>query len=504
MISRAVAILSLGVALGWAWLAPVAVVATTTDASTVDRATQRERAFSLLASGDAQRSAEIFAELLGQDPADVASIEGRIRALLRSQRFRSALEEARQHVEAHPERPRVLAALAEALFRAGLFEEIEPLIGRLAERDDAPARALAVLARLYGAEGREGPAVKLMARAVEAAPDDRDVLYWASGFSVTRARSVELLRRYLELAQGDDPDRVEAARSGIEVLRALEERAIWVSEHRPERSEIPLTRIWDPSSGVTQGFVIRAGLGTKGKPTPLLLDSGSPGLFVIQRVARKRGFEKLALQSQFGGGGDQRHQSARGTFATVTIGDLRFRTALASSNKQEMDPTGRYHGVIGLSVFNGYRVTLDLVDERLILEPHDPRAAGEPYWTVEGQWLVRGAVGELSGLLLFDSGATHSAVDRSTAERLPAVRLGGPIRVQGFGGRIEGARHVQGIEVVFQDLRTGSGPLNALDLSTRSRLGGVELSGFVGLDLLSGRRIVIDTVSRRIAVEAQP
>jgi tetratricopeptide (TPR) repeat protein len=493
----------MGVVLGWGWPAPAEAVSPPPDASEVARAAERERAFSLLASGDAHPAAERFAELLLQDPADVASIEGRIRALLRLQDFRSALDEARLKAEAHPDRPRVLTALAEALFRAGRFEEIEPLIGRVAERDDAPGRALAVLARLYGAEGRDAAAMSLMARAVVGAPDDRDVLYWASGFTETRAGSVDLLERYLELAEGDDPDRIEAARSGIDVLRALEERAIWVSDQRPERSEIPLTRIWDPSNGVTQGFVIRVGLGPKGKPTPLLLDSGSPGLFVIQRVARKRGFEKLAVQSQFGGGGDQRHRSARGTFSTVTIGDLRFRTALASSNKQEMDPTGRYHGVIGLSVFNGYRITLDFADERLILEPHDPATAGEPYWTVEGQWLVRGTVGGIGGLLLFDSGATHSAIDRATAERLPTARLGGAVGVRGFGGRIEGARQVQGIEVGFQDLSTGNGPLNALDLSTRSRLGGVELSGFVGLDLLSGRRIVVDTVTRRIVVQPQ-
>jgi hypothetical protein len=42
--------------------------------------------------------------------------------------------------------------------------------------------------------------------------------------------------------------------------------------------------------------------------------------------------------------------------------------------------------------------------------------------------------------------------------------------------------------------------MNALDLSTRSSLGGVELCGFVGLDLLSGKRIVIDTAHRRINV----
>jgi hypothetical protein len=40
------------------------------------------------------------------------------------------------------------------------------------------------------------------------------------------------------------------------------------------------------------------------------------------------------------------------------------------------------------------------------------------------------------------------------------------------------------------------------DLTQRSRLGGVEISGFLGMDLLDRTTIVIDTRARKIAVVA--
>lgn len=465
-----------------------------------EREQLRARAFRLLESGETEAAAESFSAILKADPGDAAAMDGRVRALLRMQRWQPALEEARRYADARTDAPRVRAVLGQALFRAGRLAEVEQAIGEIAARDDAPARALVVLGRLRAAEGRDEQAIELMARAVAADPGDRDVLYWASGSTTTRGEAVERLERYLELAEGDDPDRIEAARTGVDVLRALGERAVWISEARPERAELPLTRLWDPGTGATQGFVVRVGLGKKGKPVPLLLDTGSPGLFVIQRAARKRGLDPVAVQSQFGGGGDQRHSSTRGLFATAAIGDLRFRDALASSNKQEMDPTGRFHGVIGLAVFNGYRVTLDLEDDKLLLEPPGEIQGGDPYWTVEGQWLVEGSIGGEPGLLLFDTGATNSIVDQATVERLPGARLSQSVTVHGFGGKIGGARRVQGVEIAFQGLATGTGPMSAIDLSGRSRVGGVELSGFIGLDLLDRKRIVIDTVNRRIAV----
>lgn len=441
------------------------------------------------------------AEDTAAELTDPGAIEGRVLSLLASQRWQPALEEARRYHERFPQEPRVRSALGQALFRAGELEAASVLLEAETLGPDAPARTVAVLGRLRSAAGRDGEAVRLMARAVAAAPDDREVLYWAAGSTATRAESVRRLERYLELSEGDDPDRIEAAKGSIEVLRALGEQAVWVPASRPERVELPLTRLWDPATGAVNGFVVRVRVGEKGKSVPMLLDSGSPGFYVIRRVARKRGFVPLAQRTSFGGGGDRAHRMTRGTFAAVDIGGLRFTNALASTSKQELDPTGRFHGLLGLAVFNGYRVTLDLRRGRLLLDPAENQLEGDPYWTVEGQMLVRAKLNDSSsGLFLFDTGATRTAVDSGVVGRLEGARLGPASVVHGFGGQVRGSRRLDGVEVAFQSLSSGGDALNAMDFSTRSRLAGVQVSGFLGLDLLDKTRVVIDTVTRRIAI----
>jgi hypothetical protein len=459
------------------------------------------RADDLLRAGAAEEAAVLYAAAIERDASDVAAMAGRVRALLALQQWREALGEAERYRERHPADGGLRAALGEALFRAGELERIDPLLDGAA---DPTPRALLVLGRLREAQGRAGEAVELMGRAAAAAPDDRDVLYWAAGSTPTRAEAVGLLRRYLELADGDDPDRIEAAKGTIAVFEALEERPIWVAAERPRRVEIPLRRIWDEHTGTVQGFVIQARLGGRGKPVPLLLDSGSPGLFVIRRIAGKRGFEPLADRTTFGGGGAQRHTTTRGFFSVVEFDGLRFSTALATTSRQELDPVGRFHGVVGLSVFQGYRVTLDTKNERLLLEPPAAAVSGTPYWTVEGQMLARAELnGEPAGLFLFDTGSTRTVVGAGTAARIAGARPGRPATIHGFGGILEGARELHGVRVDFCG-SSSSGTLNAVDLSVRSRLAAVEIGGFVGLDMLASSRIVVDTVARRIDLVRVP
>ena len=61
----------------------------------------------------------------------------------------------------------------------------------------------------------------------------------------------------------------------------------------------------------------------------------------------KAGFAPLADQTTFAGGGDGRTPSKRGLLPEVALGALRFQDALVSTTTQELDPTGRYHGVLG-------------------------------------------------------------------------------------------------------------------------------------------------------------
>lgn len=136
----------------------------------------------------------------------------------------------------------------------------------------------------------------------------------------------------------------------------------------------------------------------------------------------------------------------------------------------------------------------------LTLEREGPRlATGAPYWVVAGQILVRArAHGAPDGLFLLDTGATSSIVGLAYVASVPGARWIDPASTRGYGGAIAGARRVLGVEIELLGHGTGRVPLVAADLSGRSRLGGVEIAGYLGLDLLQDRVLVLDPDSRLV------
>jgi len=422
-----------------------------------------------------------------------------VRELLEKDRWPEALEEARALVAETPG-PAASTALGEALYRAGLIDDAGEALAPVAAKDDAPARALAQLGLVRVAQGRDDEAVTLMERAVAAAPRDPWVVYRASGAARSRADAVALLKTYLDTGSSDDPDRLEGARGTIRLYTALGERKVWVPVTSPERLEVPLT----PLAGTGGGYVIEATLSRK-KKIRLLLDTGSTGLFVVERAVKKGGLTPLSLETVFAGGGSGRTPSSRGLLSKFAIGGLEFSDALVTTTKDEFDPQGRIHGVLGLNVFSGYRVTLDLTKRRLILEPCGADPAGAPYWDVAGQMLVSAsAAAGPQGLFLFDTGAARSMIARSFVERVPGAQVEGAAGVRTYGGNVAGASLVRGMRLRFLDLESAEGPLYTSDLTQRSRLGGVEVSGFLGMDLLDGTTIVVDTRGQKVAVIPAP
>jgi tetratricopeptide (TPR) repeat protein len=459
---------------------------------------KRERAHALLLQGKAAEASALYAEEIAAVPADSEAMAGRVRALIAADEWRKAIDEAMGYAERDGSAD-VRAALGEARFRAGRLREAEETVDALVREEHPPARALMVAGLLRAARGNDDEAATLLGRAVDAAPRDRSVLYAAAGSASTRARTVELLQRYLEVSEGDDVDRIEGAKGTLDLYRALGERPIWVPDNRPERLELPL-RILASRPGAADGHVVDVILAGR-KKVPLLLDSGSTGLFLVDRIARRAEFDPLSSETVFGGGGEGRTTSQRGLLSSFAIGELSFRDALATSSKHEVDATGRFQGVLGLWLFDGYRITLDLRRGRLVLDRAGTGAAGEPYWKVGGQMLVEAqATDGQKGLFLFDTGATTTLLSRSLADASARAKIGGPATVRGYGGALRGGVEVRGLSVGFLGLSPPSSTLNAADLTMRSRLGGVEISGFLGLDLLSESIVVVDTRAQRISV----
>ena len=102
------------------------------------------------------------------------------------------------------------------------------------------------------------------------------------------------------------------------------------------------------------------------------------------------------------------------------------------------------------------------------------------------------------GLFLIDTGALRTLVALEYAADVPGAKLGSPASVRGYGGKLQSARGVRGIRLGFQGAAAPADGLAAADLKLQSRLSGVEVSGFLGLDMLSGTRVVINTHARRV------
>jgi len=411
----------------------------------------------------------------------------------------AALAQAEALTRQSPDDPETRALLGEALLRAGELERAAEVLAPFANPEGAPVRGWVALARLRSAEGRDDLAAELYARALAAAPDDPHVLYWASGSLPTRAEVIAALERFLAVGAAQDPDRLEGARGSIRLYRALGDKPVWVLEERPANGAFKLDRSF--RGGDLVNISVPIALGTKRSRFEVLLDTGSPGLFLAHDAARRRGLRELSEEVVFAAGGSGRHTSHRGTLDRLEVGGVRYRDVLVTTSEDAFHPSLRARGVLGLSAFEGYRVTLDLGAGEVTLEqpPAEPEPGGAPYWTVAGQMLVRAGVPSgASGLFLLDTGASRTLLHRGFVERIPGAKVRGDARVQTYGGARDDAIEVGGVVVQFQGAQLGGRALHASDLSMRSRLGGVEVSGFLGLDFLTARTIVIDTRHRRV------
>ncbi len=459
-----------------------------------------EEAEALLRGCRPVEAAAAFAAILDERAEDERAIAGRIEAWIDADRWVDASNEASRLGERVTTSAHLASAAGAALYRAGRIDEAGRVLEPQASSTGLGARGMSVLGAVRLAQGRGAEAIEWMRRALEADPEDARVVLRSAEATSSRAEAVERLTRYLALADRDDPDRREGARGTLAWLRTLGDRRVWrASTPQPERIELPLAAVIG-SSAAAVGWTVPARLGASRRKVRLLLDTGSGGLFLVDRVARRAGLETLAEETTFGGGGTGRHRSTRGVLARVAFGALAFEDALVTTSPGDLDPTGRYQGILGPGVFEDYRLTIDLGRRSLTLERDGPRlATGAPYWVVAGQILVRArAHGAPDGLFLLDTGASSSIVGLAYVASVPGARWIDPVSTRGYGGPIAGARRVEGVEIELLGHGTGRVPLIAADLAGRSRLGGVEIAGYLGLDLLQDRVLVLDPASRRV------
>jgi hypothetical protein len=451
-----------------------------------------------------------FLALFGPLRAAVQDAEA-VRSLLAEDRWKEALALARD--QADLEEGESGTALGEALFRAGELAEAAAVLSSVVERyDPPPVRALVRLGLLRLSEGRDRTGAELLQQALAIAPDDPYVLFWAAGAAGSREQVIAALKRYIDRVGEAEPDRVEGARGTIRFLTALGDRETWIQDARPASATLALRKVPGPA-GQVRGYTLKATVGERQKPVRILLDTGSPGFYLDDRIARKHGMKAVAEETVFGGGGSGRHRSERGILSRLETGPISFRDVTAFASDTRLDLGASFRGLIGLGPFRGYIITLDLAEGEMLFSPPPP--SGEPwsgegwsrgarYWTVSGQMLVEaGDAGGARGLFILDTGAGRSLVSENFVERVDGVVVRREGAVRGFGGVRAESQLVQGVDLRFQGLAGKARSLGVADLNLRSRLSGVEICGFIGLEMLAGQVIRIDTLAQRVFVKKQ-
>ncbi len=380
--------------------------------------------------------------------------------------------------------------------RAGAMTEAEGCLQDLAG-EQLDGLAWITRGRLAQARANYGLAAENALHAIEADSERAEVLYWAAG--MLPDRSELLLSKYLENSAGEWPERIEGVRNSLSRRRALAGRKVWVSLAHPAQMTIDL-RLIRTRSGRFLGYAVPLKLAGRRRPAWALLDSGSPGVFLARYLRKKVDHEALSEETAFGGGGSGRQGIVTARLKKLSLGGLAWTDAQVSFSSGDLSNERLYDAIIGFNLFHGYRVTIDPRASTLTLTEKSakaPPADASSFWRFAGQWLVEVEAGGTTGAMIFDTGASTTVLDTNFAERAGAA-VSGTSRVRGFGGEHAGAGRAGPLTLqVLGTSRKLTGPAT-VDLSLRSRLGGVEVVGFLGWDVLGTHRWVIDTTTQQI------
>jgi hypothetical protein len=244
-----------------------------------------------------------------------------------------------------------------------------------------------------------------------------------------------------------------------------------------------------------------------GPPLHLLLDSGAAHLTLDARSSARSAVPAVSESYLVGVGGSPAKPARSGVASAVDVGRLQFRDCRVDMARGKL--AAGVDGVIPLSLFGGFLIRLDLPGKALDLMPYPDGApaptAGFARMIPNGDVLFVPAAlnGALEGYILLDTGASYSAVSRTTA-RILRSSLVSPVGLRGASGSVDGDLIEAGIRFHLAGRTLTAQPVVALDLASFSAFNGVETIAILGYPALSASILTVDYRDALLRIEAPP
>jgi tetratricopeptide (TPR) repeat protein len=479
-------------------------------------ASQKERSASraetLLGQGQLSEAKTELERVLKQAPDDVKLGILFSRILLLEDQFDQAKDQIRRVLKLVPSQAEALTLYGHCLFREGNFKQAETVYRKSLSLDAKQAGAHMGLGRLYLTKLQSMQSIAAFQKAIDLAPEEADHYFFASeayGATKDYAKQVACLDKYLALEPKFGEERVQNARALLTFFRSLEGRPVAAIKAPARSYDIP----FQPFFGlmIVEGYVNGEG------PYRFLVDSGATSTVLSEALLDQLKIPTLATATVSCVGGSGKTNTKLAKADKFKVGELEY-TNLPVSSFDNTIFAELIDGVLSTADLADFLITLDYPDQKILLEPKRaalsaisnrpaPSATEVPFRILGNLILVPVTINNQleSRHFLFDTGAVTSALSKRQAaflgvhEDTPRAKV--DLEFAGACGVTQSVLSVDRVDLKLQTTTTPYAKILAVELKEISKELRTEVSGILGGDFYSKRKVTIDYQRTTLSIE---
>ncbi len=470
-------------------------------------------------SGDYEKAAKIYREILELDPQDIQAHLGIAYTYFKDLNYQLCFNHTSEALKIDPKSSRAHALAGIAMLRSGYIDHAMQQIVEAVKINSKEALAYGAAAEIDYLEGRSKDARIKALQAISLDSDEPDYLMTlgrASSRLELFNEAADAYERFLQVAPRTDDERRDRIEGLIKFYRQLS--GLEIHEiNGPHLAEVPFQLGNDRRPYIQ--------IKVNGKPATFVIDTGSGFTVISKEAAKKFGVSEIARGGTSQGvGGTGKFEIVYGLVKNIQLGAVKVKSIpcfiRSIHGMSERPVQEQADGFIGLSVLAHFITELDYKDRVMRLDrsheiPVAEGAAPAPVEDTTGVTIIpfrttqNGLISietELDGNhrinAILDSGASSTVVSAAAVERLNlhnSIIKGQTVRVTGAAGVTDN------VELLFlrncrvADLQQNNMRALVLDFDAINETSGFEQSGILGGDFLRNFRVTIDFTRAQVA-----
>jgi Tfp pilus assembly protein PilF/predicted aspartyl protease len=466
----------------------------------------------LLQRGLMAEAKKALAQDLRGQPDSVPHLILLTRILLIEDEFDEATTNIRRALKLAPANTEALALYGHCLFREGRFTLAETQYQKSLRLDSKQAGAHLGMGRVYLTRQQSEQSVKSFLQAIQLAPQEEDNYFFASeayGATKNFPKQVESLEKYLALKPKFNAERVENAKALLAFFRHFEKGPVAAIADVARAYDIP----FQPFYGLmlVEGHVNGQG------PFRFLVDSGATSTVLSNELFDSLKIPVLSTAVVSCVGGTGRTGTKLAKVEKFKVGELEISNLPVSSFDNTIFAE-LIDGVLSTADLADFLITLDYPDRRILLAPRSSKPIAKPAndmlaSRVEVPFRILGNLiltpisinQQPAQNFLFDTGAVTSTLSKRQAGFL-GIRDDTPnasvdIQFAGACGVTQSVLSVDRVDLSLQALKVPYAKILAVELKEISKELRSEVSGILGGDFYSQRKVTIDYRNTKLIFE---